>query len=307
MLNNRNVLNPSKYLITGELQEVIGTGRSLYEGDRRMVKYETGIYLVSVRALNKDSKTLIYNYVYYPNVFREALLWFHIAKVDFRNSLVYSEWGDFLTVIDNNLGSDDMPNKLNINKHNDYLIRTIGMNKIGFTYTVNNYKELFNLINKMNVTLEDKSISYLMDLAFNKQFSEIKDFLFEGDSYSLADQTILFNHLNDNSSNAKIVTNLNALNSCLFIVNDLNTLVKNIKAKGYEMNEGPQKWRGQVNSINNFLYSLDIDFRNSLYRHNQYHVKQGKIDESLSLAKSKFSFRNIHQNIRGIRWYSTDV
>jgi hypothetical protein len=301
------VLNPSKYLITGELQEVIGTGRSLYEGDRRMVKYETGIYLVSVRALNKDSKTLIYNYVYYPNVFREALLWFHIAKVDFRNSLVYSEWGDFLTVIDNNLGSDDMPNKLNINKHNDYLIRTIGMNKIGFTYTVNNYKELFNLINKMNVTLEDKSISYLMDLAFNKQFSEIKDFLFEGDSYSLADQTILFNHLNDNSSNAKIVTNLNALNSCLFIVNDLNTLVKNIKAKGYEMNEGPQKWRGQVNSINNFLYSLDIDFRNSLYRHNQYHVKQGKIDESLSLAKSKFSFRNIHQNIRGIRWYSTDV
>ena len=57
--------------------------------------------------------------------------------------------------------------------------------------------------------------------------------------------------------------------------------------------------------MNNFLTIYDVDFRNSLYRHNQYHVKNGTIDSKYSLTKSHFSYRNIHQNISGVRWYST--
>jgi len=195
-----------------------------------------------------------------------------------------------------------LKNKLYCNKGNDYLVRTMSMNEIGFTYTINNYNELFNLINKMTVTIDNEAMSSLIDLGFKKDFNEINNFLFEGDSYYLAGQNILFSDLKDNNN---LVSDLNVINSCLFVVSDLNIFIKNLKVKGYEINEGPQKWRGQVNSINNFLSSLDIDFRNSLYRHNQYHVKHHKIHESLSLAKSKFYFINIHQNICGVRWYST--
>jgi hypothetical protein len=64
MIQNRNILNPNSYLITEELQEVLSTSRSLYEGGRAMVKYEEGIYIVSVRVLNSESNILIYNYIY---------------------------------------------------------------------------------------------------------------------------------------------------------------------------------------------------------------------------------------------------
>jgi DNA-directed RNA polymerase len=57
--------------------------------------------------------------------------------------------------------------------------------------------------------------------------------------------------------------------------------------------------------MNNFLTCFDIDFRNSLYKHNQYHISNRGLDPKFSLRKSSFSFRNIHQNIGGVRWYST--
>lgn len=49
------------------------------------------------------------------------------------------------------------------------------------------------------------------------------------------------------------------------------------------------------------LTCLDIDFRYSLYKHNQYHVINNGLDVKYSLTKSKFSYRNIHQNISGVR------
>ena len=302
MIQNRNILSPSDYLITNELQEVLSTGRSLYEGGRQMVKYNTGIYLVSVRALNLESRTLIYNYVYYPNAFNVPLMWFLVGKVDFKNSLVYSEWGDFFTVIDVKLPYNKFQNKLDCNNANDYLLKIMSIRSFGFTYVIQNYNDLFTLINTMVATVDIESISTLVDLGVRKDYEEFKQFLFEGNHYNLANKSVVFDKMN-----GKLDGNLNVINSCLFVVSDLNYLLKEVKSKGYEINEGPQKWRGQVNSMNNFLTSIDIDFRNSLYRHNQYHVKHNKINESLSLAKSNFSYRNIHQNICGVRWYSTKI
>jgi hypothetical protein len=131
-----------------------------------------------------------------------------------------------------------LKNKLYCNKGNDYLVRTMSMNEIGFTYTINNYNELFNLINKMTVTIDNEAMSSLIDLGFKKDFNEIKNFLFEGDSYYLAGQNILFSDLKDNNN---LVSDLNVINSCLFVVSDLNIFIKNLKVKGYEINEGPQK------------------------------------------------------------------
>lgn len=99
---------------------------------------------------------------------------------------------------------------------------------------------------------------------------------------------------------------LNILNGCLFIVKHLNSFIDTInKNDKIVVNKGPQKWRGQVNSINKFLSCLDMDFRNSLYNHNRYHIENNLIDRSYELKKTKFSFRDIHMNIGNVRWCST--
>jgi hypothetical protein len=56
-----------------------------------MVKQQEGVYLVVVRVLNNENNVLIYNYIYYPLVLSYPLLLFLSTKMDFRNSLIYSE------------------------------------------------------------------------------------------------------------------------------------------------------------------------------------------------------------------------
>jgi hypothetical protein len=75
-----------------------------------------------------------------------------------------------------------------------------------------------------------------------------------------------------------------------------------IKEKDYVINEGPIKCRLEINYLKSFLSSLDIDFRESLYNHNNYHVYKGTIRENDWLPREKFSYRNIHINIGGMRW-----
>jgi hypothetical protein len=70
------------------------------------------------------------------------------------------------------------------------------------------------------------------------------------------------------------------LNSCLFVVNDLNKFLGDIRKKGYNINGGPQRCRSEINSLKSFLSNLDIDFRESLYNHNNYHVYKGTIREN---------------------------
>jgi hypothetical protein len=82
-------------------------------------------------------------------------------------------------------------------------------------------------------------------------------------------------------------------------------LLKNISDKGYTVTQGPQAWRGQINSINNFLNYLDVDYRKSLYNHSILHYSKGNLDNSWkdeTLTKKHFSFRNIHQNLGNVRW-----
>jgi hypothetical protein len=76
--------------------------------------------------------------------------------------------------------------------------------------------------------------------------------------------------------------------------------VNSIENRGLHINAGPQKWRGQVSSINNKLLCLDVDFRNSLYNHSVYHSALNK-----PIPKDRFSFKNIHMNLGNVRWFSS--
>lgn len=53
--------------------------------------------------------------------------------------------------------------------------------------------------------------------------------------------------------------------------------------------------------MTSLLSSIDVDYRNSLYCHNNYHVRFGTIGNIYDLPKSKFSFNNVHMNIGNIK------
>lgn len=84
-------------------------------------KSDSGVYLVVFRVLNKNSNVIVYNYIYYLDVFINSLLYFLLRK----NNLVYREWGDYFSILDNRLGEgDDIEEVKNVN----YIIGNIYFN-----------------------------------------------------------------------------------------------------------------------------------------------------------------------------------
>ena len=52
---------------------------------------------------------------------------------------------------------------------------------------------------------------------------------------------------------------------------------------------------------------MDVDYRKSLYNHSILHYSKNNMAKTWSdetLTKRHFSFRNIHQNLGYIRWWS---
>jgi hypothetical protein len=139
-------------------------------------------------------------------------------------------------------------------------------------------------------------MSSLLDNSFNKDYYEYSKVIYNNIcSNKFTDKKIFLN--ND-------VKLTNPFNRILFIVQDKESLLKNILDKGYTISEGPQSLRGQINSINSFLNYLDVDYRNSLYNHSKLHYSKGNILKSFkdeTLTKEHFSFRNIHQNLGNIK------
>jgi len=142
-----------------------------------------------------------------------------------------------------------------------------------------------------------EKMTCLLDKSFNKNYYEYSKIIYNTlCSSKFFEKKILFN------SDVKLT---NPFNRILFVVHDKQALLKNVSNQGYTVTQGPPAWRGQINSINNFLNYLDVDYRNSLYNHSKLHYSKGNLDNSWSdetLTKKHFSFRNIHQNLGNVRW-----
>src|ERR1700732_998549 len=75
----KNVLSQEKYLISNDLHNVLLTSK--LENSTNIISKNNGIYIVAVRLLNQENRTIIYNYIYYPSIFIETL----VAFLLFRN------------------------------------------------------------------------------------------------------------------------------------------------------------------------------------------------------------------------------
>lgn len=158
-------------------------------------------------------------------------------------------------------------------------------------------KSLVEFSNSLTYVSNYEKMTLLLDNSFNKNYYEYSKIIYDiicSDKFT--NKKVFFN------DNVKLT---NPFNKLLFVVKDKEALLKNISDKGYNVNQGPQQWRGQINSINSFLNYLDVDYRKSLYNHSKLHYSKSNLlatfkDETLT--KEHFSFRNIHQNLGNVKW-----
>jgi hypothetical protein len=149
---------------------------------------------------------------------------------------------------------------------------------------------LFDMTNNLSHISYDTAT--LIDLAIKRDYLRFLNVIYNNTFNDMFKQVIHDDPLGK----------VSIINSCLFVVNDLNKFLGDIRKKGYNINGGPQRYRAETNSLSSFLSSVDTDFRESLYSHNCYHVDKGTIRESEWLPKEKFSYRNIHMIIKGKKW-----
>ena len=259
-----------------------------------------GVYLVMFKVLDKNSKTLVYNYIYYPIVFTDFILAYFISKGDFKNGIAIREWGDYLTVIDKNLGLTDSIDQLKIN----YRHSSEYYPEIDNSDNTTQFDILDKIIKKINLICNDYSMSVLMDIGFCSPFNEYMNFF--NNIYKTYDNVELL--LKDfEYHNTSKITNTYMSKSCVFVLQDLNSLKKRLESAGYIVNPGPQSTRGISNSISSQLNCIDIDIRSSLYRHYKYHVNKGNINCPVILKAECFNYKNIHNRIGRARFYSTMV
>lgn len=125
-----------------------------------------------------------------------------------------------------------------------------------------NFKYVVELINHLLHINDYNNLGLLLDLAYNKEYYNFCNLFYSP----------LYNNFISNLSYNNNCISVDFLNNMVFIVDNKELFINSIKEKGYNVNEGPQQWRGHINSMSNFLNYLDTDYRESLYNHYNYHL-----------------------------------
>lgn len=235
--------------------------------------------------------------MYSSPLFLWPLLRYLSYKDDSIPNAVFRDWGDYIAIVDTSLGEHfPFVSNLELSLFHDNL-RSLLDSVVESEYLGTDLESTISIINKLTY-LADYNLMYkLIDLANKRNYLEfIKEILNSIDNHEM---------LISKLSSIENVRSINIINSCLFVVKDLDKFINNLKDKGLSVNCGVQSQRGQVNSISNFLSCLDMDFRKGLYNHNRHHVLSGNIDKKYQLTRDKFSFTNIHINTNNVHYYST--
>lgn len=292
--DTRNFLALDDYIISYDLHFSLESG-ILHNNGVPVTSDTNKFYVLMIRVLNKDSRSLVYNYISYPQEFYYTLMYF-LSTRSIATARSYKEPGDLLSIFDKNFVGDPVEDKLMISKSLLDLEKLI-YNMLSFSNS-NTYKETFGIINRLVIHTDTRSMSGLVDLAIKRDHeSFVNEILGSLDNY---------HKLRGVLSRDKNVEPISIINGCVFIVKDIEKFILSVKDNNYNLNAGPQPLRGQINSINYSLSILDTEYRKSLYNHNDYHCNSGKTYTStLKLKKDRFSFKNIHMDLGGVRWSST--
>ena len=254
----------------------------------KIVNKNPRVYLVLFRTIIKNNRSvLIYNYITYHEIFIKSLLIYLKCKPNFASSWARRQRSDFFTIIDSDLfkGVFESPN-------NEYLDRYFNLQGQIKLY---NYFDFFDLLKKFVIVHDSEKISCLIDLALKCEYEQFFTLAFPK----------AFSYLDHSDLNADTITNLNVLNDCLFVVKDLDKFIKILRSSlQLNVNEGPQAWRGQINTMQQFLSLFDCDYRDSLLHQIAYYLDRYYLDDDRKIEKLKkhYTFENVHIKWGNVKW-----
>lgn len=257
------------------------------------INKDRGIYMINANILKTGKETvLVYNYIKYNSELQLPLL-------VYISSLQGAFWGHK----NYNVGNDYfflLEDKLAINNYISNCFQNI-FNNIGAKNTesaesglsVKNIIDVYKLVAEARLLPTSISdISGIVNLAFHKNYRDLTPLI----THRYLDNAMVKNNITQTFN-----IDLNVINRLVFIVYDLTIFETKIRDLGININQGPQKFRGQTSSINNTLLNLDKFFRDSLYEHNTL-LCQNKKYNSKYIKRSFFSYKNIHMGLGNVRW-----
>ena len=159
---------------------------------------------------------------------------------------------------------------------------------------------LFELIKKTTMLSDD--IPHVLDLAIQKDFKGFAScFVNVTGNYSnrpiAPSLEIGSNDIYINRSITNVLSrDIYIIESCLFVVRDLNDTLTNLKSLGYTITKEQGSNKSELNSLEVFMSYVDGAYREFLWALHDASVKH-KLRQPL--PKSKFTYNNVHKNICG--------
>ena len=290
-MRSYNYLSEDLCLLSSELQECLVTGNLPNDNS----KY---VYLVKFKKFKNVNK-IIYSYMKYNVLFSKSLL-FYLYSRNKSVNLLQQELIPYMVLVDNNIHAV-LKEYVGISFNEPYVLESL--EEIDNSVT---QLSIFSYMFKLNYCCSISVIGELMKLGNESKYYEIMSIVLKDSGY-----------LNNNSFceteftkefESKFGKEMGSIflpiDYFLVYCSDLGELLKCLTTLGLDVNQGPQSKRGEVNNMSNFLSHLDIDYRNSLYYHNRHHHHKNSLTCSL-IPRNKFSFKNIHVKLGGVRWYSS--
>lgn len=245
---------------------------------------KSGVYLLSLRVLNKDNNVVIYNYIYYPDEFVFSLLIYIRHFFDSEKQMSFCESENIITIVESNLGP---------------LLEVDGISCYICDNMSQEVKDAWSNAEDINIW---DTVKFVKSQKYNSEVYSIVDLIRRGvarNYFEFLKMLLGSCDLEDD------VSDLYLLKNCLFVVKDINVIISELKECGININKGPASQRDTLNSMSGMLYTWDLNFRGSLHKTVRYSVETGIIPGKVVLPKSKFSFSNIHMRLGNVRYYST--
>jgi hypothetical protein len=135
------------------------------------------------------------------------------------------------------LEENSVGERLRYNEFNDHLAKLLGVRGFGSEIVLNGYKELYFYINLLTCMANTSEMTSLLDLAYRRDLASFSKTIFDDKpSVNILDRVFKFQLPLDAS-----LERIDIMNSCLFVVKDLKSLIDNVNGIGYVFNAGPQK------------------------------------------------------------------
>lgn len=290
-----------KYLINNNLKNLLKEGYNLKINklDREY------FYMVVFNVVKvKGEYTLIYNYIAYNKIFLELM--YAYISIEQLAPLLRGKEGymcsDLFFIIEKELYTDNS-DMLEIKED----LASITFSKYDLNYLEQYWYNIIQLfkwsVNGEVLTYNSNNIANLLNILKKDQNDEVKIIKTLNSDLDL---NVLSSYYKERP---KTHTIFNYLSRFVFLVSDLKAFLNVIKLNNnIEVNQGPQKIRGNSNLMSYTLFHIDNGFRSSMYNHNEMYSRRDTHSQSLYnnyIAKSCFSYKNVHINLGNVKWYST--